>query len=80
MSRELFSGDVVYGSDYDNENYEQFCYDMENAGFDCEHYNGRFFYEGPSVTVNDILDVISATDIPCNWDGMGLGYVVYPKG
>jgi hypothetical protein len=76
--REIFSGDLVYGSDYDNENYEKFCYDMENAGFDCKHYSGRFFYEGPSVTVDDISYAMSATDIPCNWDSMGLSYVVYP--
>jgi hypothetical protein len=80
MSRELISGEIVHGSDYDNENYKQFCDDMNRAGFDCEHYNGRFFYEGPSVTVDDISYAMSATSVRCDWDGMGLGYVVYPKG
>lgn len=76
--RELISGDVVSLLDYDNKTYEKFCEDMDDAGIECQHYSGRFFYEGPAAIVDNIQDALSNTKVPCIWDGMGLSYVVYP--
>ena len=78
MSKELCSGDIVFSDDYDKERYQQFCEDMENAGIECEHYYGRFFYEGPAVIVSDIQNALSNTKVKCSWDSMALDYVVYP--
>jgi hypothetical protein len=64
---------------YDRPKYEKFRKDCENAGFDVWHYRGRFFYEGPAVTVGDMQDVIRATTVKVQWDNMARDYVVYPK-
>lgn len=52
--------------------------DMVGAGLTVEHYFGRFMYEGPSVTVDNLQDALSETKVRCQWDSMGMGYVVYP--
>lgn len=57
----------------------QFVDDMQAAGLDVEAYHGRFWWSGPAVRVDDLQDALSATKIPCQWDQMGLGYVVYPR-
>jgi len=64
--------------DYSDEHAKQFCRDMTNAGFDVEHYNGRFFWEGPAVRCDDPDDVESETKVPCQWGNMGRSYIVYP--
>ena len=76
---ELYGGEIVFECDYEDENYKQFCDDMLYAGLECKHYFGRFFYEGPSVVVNDIQEALSNTKVKCEWDNMALDYVVYPK-
>lgn len=53
--------------------------DMEEAGFEVRDYKGRFFYEGPAVVVSDLQDAIRATDIPLQWDHLGLNWIVYPR-
>jgi hypothetical protein len=63
------------------ERYEQFTKDMESAGHEVEHYDGRNFYHGPSVTIDsdDLQDVIRSTKINLQWDSMGKsGMTVYP--
>lgn len=64
---------------YDNPQCNQFVEDMIKAGLKPEHYHGRFFWEGPSVIVDDIQDALSATKVKCQLDNMGKGYVVYPR-
>jgi hypothetical protein len=65
---------------YENANYQRFVKDMEKAGLEPYNYRGRFWYEGPAVNVDDIQDALSATKVKCQWDNMGLGWVVYPRG
>jgi hypothetical protein len=57
----------------------RFVCDMEAAGLKVELYHGRYFWHGPSVDVDNLQDALSGTKIPCQWDNMGKGYVVYPK-
>ena len=64
---------------YERENYEQFARDQEAAGHEVTHYQGRWFYEGPAVVVDDIQDAIRATSVKCQWDNLGLGWIVYPR-
>lgn len=81
MSYENEDGEIVVNyNDYpDNENYAKFCEDAWEAGFQPTEYHGRWFYVGPAVIVDDISDMMSKTTVPCTHDGMGKGYVVYPK-
>lgn len=65
---------------YEKQQYSQFVKDMNNAGLRVRHYNGRFFWEGPAVRCDDLQEVLSETKVPCQWDQMGKGYIVYPKG
>lgn len=58
---------------------EQFVADMEAAGLRVEAYAGRWFWFGPAVRVDDISDAMSKTTVACQYDQMGLGYIVYPK-
>lgn len=73
------SRDAVSADRYNNAMYVQFVEDMEDAGLTPWHYRGRYYYEGPAVDVDDLQDALSETKVPCQWDSMGLGYVVYPK-
>lgn len=56
----------------------KFVEDMEGAGLFVEHYIGRFYWEGPAVVVHNIQDALSNTKVRCQWDNMGLDWVVYP--
>ena len=51
---------------------------MKNAGLEPYHYHGRFWWEGPAVNVDNLQEALSETRVKCQWDNMGLGYVVYP--
>ena len=73
------SRDAVSADRYNNAMYVQFVEDMEDARLTPWHYHGRFFYQGPAVEVDNLQDALSETKVPCQWDNMGLGYVVYPK-
>lgn len=53
--------------------------DMKKAGLEVQEYKGRYFYEGPAVVVKDLQDAIRVTDIPLQWDHMGLQWVIYPR-
>ena len=63
---------------YTNDDCVQFVDDMEEAGFEVEHYRGRGFWEGPAVRVDRVQDAYSETKVACQSDQMGLGYIVYP--
>ena len=46
----------------------------------CSTYvEGRFYWRGPAVVVRHAADAMSETRVKCQWDGMGLGVVVYPR-
>ena len=64
---------------YAEKHATQFVADMQQADLEVEHYHGRFFWEGPAVRVDDLQDALRHTDVRCQWDNMGLGYIVYPK-
>lgn len=57
----------------------RFMRDMRKAKLRMREYHGRFHWYGPAVTVDNLQDALSATKVPCTWDNMGLGYIVYPK-
>lgn len=59
--------------------YNKFQQECEEAGLEVRDYRGRFFYNGPAVACDDIQDVIRATTVKCQWDQLGLGFIVYPK-
>lgn len=64
---------------YASKDCNKFVKDMERAGLKVEHYRGRNFWEGPAARVNDLQDALSETKIRCQWDQMGLGFIVYPR-
>lgn len=57
----------------------RFMRDMRRAGLRMRYYQGRFWWKGPAVEVRALQDALSATKVKCQWDGMGLGTVVYPR-
>lgn len=63
---------------YMNKDCLQFVEDMENASLEVDHYRGRNFWQGPAVRVDFLQDALSETKVKCQWDNMGLGYIVYP--
>ena len=66
-------------SDYTEDHAQQFCRNMDDAGLETYHYSGRWSWEGPAVNGSNIQDAMSATKVHCQYDSMGLGYVVYPR-
>ncbi len=64
---------------YTNPFHLQFIEDMEEAGLEVQHYKGRFYWEGPAAEVDDLQDAIGATKVRCQWDHLGLGWIVYPR-
>ena len=63
---------------YTHPDHQQFVQDMEAAGLQPEHYRGRFDWEGPACRVDHPQDALSVTQVRCQWDTTGLGWVVYP--
>lgn len=76
---------------YENARYQQFVMDiveaMENGVFDeserwpkFQHYEGRFFYEGPAVSCTNaqLETVIRCTDVSLRKDNLGFDWIVYP--
>lgn len=57
----------------------RFMRDMRRAGLRMRHYRGRYFWEGPAVSTDSLQEVLSATKVKCQWDSLGLGYIVYPR-
>lgn len=58
----------------------RFMKDMKKAGMtkNMKFYQGRFFWTGPAVSCDSVQDVLSNTKVRCQWDHLGLGYIVYP--
>ena len=75
----MIDHDDVQPEDYTNADHQKFIEDMHDAGYTCEHYHGRFYWEGAAVRVDDFSDAMAATSVRCQFDNMGLGYIVYPK-
>ena len=69
------TGYEVGGVIYTKPDHIQFCLDAEDAGLDVKLYHGRFFYHGPSVTVERVGDF--QTSVKTQQDNMGLDMVVY---
>jgi hypothetical protein len=65
---------------YEEKHYLRFWRDMKNADLEPYDYRGRYFWHGPAVNVGDLQDALSHTKVPCQWDSMGMGWVVYPRG
>jgi len=63
---------------YTNKDCVKFVKNMEKAGLTVEHYRGRSFWQGPAVRVDSIQEALSETKVKCQWDNMGLGFIVYP--
>jgi len=67
--------------DYEHPDHKKFIKDMEKAGLGelLRHYEGRYLWSGPGVEVSDISEAMSVTTIKCQWDNLGLDYIVYPE-
>ena len=63
---------------YTREDCINFINDMEKLNLEVNHYKGRFFWEGPSVVVENLQKVLSNTKVKCQWDNMGFDFIVYP--
>lgn len=57
----------------------RFMRDMKRAKLKLRYYEGRWYWKGPAVVVGSIQDVLSNTKVRCQWDNMGVDYVVYPR-
>lgn len=53
--------------------------DRDDGGWEAEHYHGRNFYEGPAVRCDDKEEVFAFVSVACQYDNMGLGWIVYPR-
>jgi hypothetical protein len=64
------------------ERYARFIEDMEAAGYEVRPYEGRHFYHGPAIRLDDraqLQDAIRATALRVQWDELGRsGLIVYP--
>ena len=62
------------------EDVRRFMRDMKRAGLKSKmrYYEGRNFWTGPAIVVDDIQEALSHTKVKCQWDRMGKGCVVYP--
>jgi hypothetical protein len=56
----------------------RFMLDMRRAGVRLRYYRGRYFWRGPAAFVDNLQQALRATSVRCQWDHMGLGFVVYP--
>ncbi len=63
------------------EDVRRFMRDMKRAGLKSKmrYYEGRNVWTGPAVVVDDLQDALCHTKVKCQWDNMGMGFVVYPK-
>ena len=41
-------------------------------------YHGRGGWVGPAISVRDLQDALSHTKVPCRWESLGKGWVVWP--
>jgi len=59
--------------------YEQFKRECAAAGLEVTDYRGRNFYDGPAVRCDNIQEVLRHVTVECQYDNMGLGWIVYPR-
>lgn len=62
--------------------HEIFIEQLQNV-FEVEQYEGRNFYSGPAVRVEDmeqLIEVAKLTTTKIQYDQMGRGFIVYPRG
>jgi hypothetical protein len=57
----------------------RFMRDVKRLGLRMQPYNGRFYWHGPAVSTDDLKEVLGATRVKCQWDNLGLGWIVYPR-
>jgi hypothetical protein len=69
----------VSGHVWGHPDHATFASEMRAAGLQVRRYRGRFYWEGPAVVVDDLQDALGVTTVHCQWDQMGLGWVVYPR-
>ena len=74
MSKE--EDDVVCAEDYEDEHAQQFVRDADSEYLEVEHYHGRYGWEGPAVRVDSLNEF--STEVPTQFDNMGMGFIVYP--
>jgi len=74
-------GSAILGTTnrYSEPEHRQFCLDVAAAQLPVKHYDGRFYWSGPSVIVDDLQDVLGATKVKCVWDELDSRFVVYPR-
>ncbi len=58
----------------------KFAQECHAADLEVRNYSGRMYYNGPAVVCDDVSEVMSVVSVKCQWDNMGLRFVVYPKG
>ncbi len=51
---------------------------VPNLGLHLE-VEGPAALAGPAVDVDNLQDALGATKVRCQWDNLGLGWIVYPK-
>lgn len=56
----------------------QFCRDMAAHGVATRIADMRLLWRGPVAHAKDVFDIMSKTKVPCIWDELGKGVVVYP--
>ena len=68
------------GVTYTKPEHVQFDNDMIAAGEsdNLMCYHGSPAYDGPGVSVPNVQDALSATQVRCHWDNLGLGFIVHP--
>jgi len=69
---------------YATEAYRKFVELLHREGFDVWHYRGRFFYNGPAVTVTweqmeHLKALLVGHGLRLQHDNLGLDWVLYPQ-
>jgi hypothetical protein len=64
---------------YSEPEHRQICLDMTAAQLPVKHYDGRFYWSGPSVIVDDLQNALGATKVKCIWDELDSRFVLYPR-
>lgn len=62
---------------YTSPEAQRFVVEAEGSGFEVRHYNGRYGFEGPAISGDDLVELIRAVSVDVQWDNLGRGYIVY---
>ncbi|HLQ46770.1 MAG TPA: hypothetical protein VK137_18645 [Planctomycetaceae bacterium] len=57
----------------------RFMRDMKRAGLKQRFFHGGSSWSGPAVVCENLDEVLSETDVPCQSVQKGLRYLVHPK-